>query len=594
MFSRSLQWRLVFIIVIIIFIFLSVIWVFLNYKVEDNFYNDFTKTISDNYATLNISEQMTAEELLTCFEEDPVVLSQFISSIKSYTLIKDETYEILYSSDERHSEDGNSFRNEVLKSKNMMTVISSENEGKGKYITKSEKGDFYDFVIRQPLIDGDYILFFKYDRSQALAIISEFSNIILPGMVISVTIAIVVGFLLARTVTKPIVDITHKAENITSGDFGQMLEVKSDDEIGMLTKTFNYMESQLRNMLFELSNEKNKFELIINYMTDGIITFNRDGFIIHINTFALSVLEMQQCSLTFEGIMQRLELKYSISELINCDNISDISSNVKINDEFFRVQFASFKDKGENVDGIITVLQDYTEEQKLENMRKDFVANVSHELKTPLTSIKSYSETLLDGAMDDKETVKRFLGVIYLESNRMDRIVKDLLLLSKHDSGITLNLERLSPIELTRSVTARVKLASDEKNQQLDVIELEQTPDINGDEDRLEQLLFNIIGNAIKYTPENGSVTIYVGKSGTNVYIKVVDTGIGIPEEDLERIFERFYRVDKARSRQMGGTGLGLSIASEIAKSHGGTIKAKSELNKGTTVTIFLPAIIEG
>ena len=161
--------------------------------------------------------------------------------------------------------------------------------------------------------------------------------------------------------------------------------------------------------------------------------------------------------------MQRLGLNYSISELINCENISDISNNVKINDKYFRVQFASFKDKGENVDGIITVLQDYTEEQKLDNMRKDFVANVSHELKTPLTSIKSYSETLLDGAMEDKETVKSFLEVIYSESNRMDRIVKDLLLLSKHDSGITLNLSRISPIDLTTSVAARVRISAEER-----------------------------------------------------------------------------------------------------------------------------------
>ena len=277
MFSRSLQWRLVFIIVAITFVLMSVVWVFLNYKVEDIFYNDFKKSISDNYATLNINEQMTSEELLIRFKEDPVILSQFISSIKSYTLIKDETFEILYSSDIWYLEDEIGFRNEILKSRNLMVVISGEGEGKGKYLTKTAKGDFYDYVIRQTLVDGDYILFFKYDRSQALSIISEFSQVIISGMIIAVAVTIAIGVLLSKTITKPIVDIIHKAENITSGDFGQVLEVKSDDEIGKLTRTFNYMESQLKNMLLELSNEKNKFEMIINYMTDGIIAFNRDG-----------------------------------------------------------------------------------------------------------------------------------------------------------------------------------------------------------------------------------------------------------------------------------------------------------------------------
>jgi len=593
MFSGSLQWRLVFIIVAITFVLMSVVWVFLNYKVDDIFYNDFKKSISDNYATLNINERMTGAELLERFREDPVILSQFISSMKSYTIIKDGTYEIIYSSDIWYLEDETGFRNEIFKSRNLMEVIAGAGEGNGKFLTKSSKGDFYDYVIRQVLSDGDYIIFFKYDRSQAVSIISEFSQVIVSGMIIAVVVTVILGILLSRTITKPIIDIIHKAENITSGDFGQVLEVKSDDEIGKLTSTFNYMESQLRNMLLELSNEKNKFEMIINYMTDGIIAFNRDGYIIHINSAALSVLEMEQCSLTFSGIMEKLGLKYELEYILKKENLSDISENVRIRDKFFRVQFASFTDKENNVEGLITVLQDYTEQQKLDNMRKEFVANVSHELKTPLTSIKSYAETLLDGALDDRETARSFLEVIYSESNRMDRLVKDLLLLSKHDSGIKLNLTRITPINLVNSVVARMKMSADEKNQTLSVVELENTPDINGDEDRLEQLLFNVIGNAIKYTPENGSITVYVGKIDNDVCIKVVDTGIGIPEEHLDRIFERFYRVDKARSRQMGGTGLGLSIASEIVKSHGGTIRAESKVNEGTTIIITLPGIKE-
>ncbi len=591
MLSRSLQWRLVIIIVAITFVLMSVVWVFLNYKVEDIFYNDFKGTISNYYNTLNIRENMTVDELERRIEEEAIIKSQLYSTEKSYTILKKSTLEILYSSDELYEENNIDFRNEILKSENLMSVINSADTGEEKKLTKSADGDFYDFVKKQTLVDGDYILFFKYKRDQALTIIREFSNIIITGMIVAVAITVAIGFLLSKTITKPIVDIMHKAENITSGDFDQVLEVKSDDEIGKLTKTFNYMANQLKNMLIEISNEKNKFEMILNYITDGIIAFNRDGLIIHMNSAAITFLELKNSDLTFTGIMNKLELPFTLDDIVDKKNLSDFNRSIKIKDRYFKIQFAPFTDKRNTVEGIITVLQDNTEERNLDNMRKEFVANVSHELKTPLTSIKSYSETLLDGALEDENATRSFLNVIYSESNRMDRLVKDLLLLSKHDSGIKLNLQRLSPLELTQSVVDRLWLSAEEKGQIMKVYAVENPPDISGDRDRLEQLLLNIIGNAIKYTPEKGLVSIYVGKHDENAYIKVVDTGIGIPEKELERVFERFYRVDKARSRQMGGTGLGLSIAKEIAESHGGTIQARSSINEGTEITVILPGI---
>lgn len=592
-FSRSLQWRLVIILVAITFILMSVIWVFLYFKVEDIFYFDFRDTVADNYAVLNINENMTVSQLLEGLQE-PYTLSQLAGKEKSYTILKADTHEIIYSTDALYLENKIDFRNQILKSENMMSVIGGASEGKEKKVTRSLKGDFYDYVKRQTLVDGDYILYFKYNRSQSLEIFNEFSNVIITGMLISVVVTIVIGFLLSKTITKPIVDIMHKAENITSGDFDQVLEVKSDDEIGNLTRTFNYMTNQLKSMLHEISSEKNKFELILNYMADGIIAFNRDGLIIHINSAAIRFLDLQQIDLTFEGIMAKFGLEYNLTDLLDMEFAKEAGANAKIRERFYKISFAPFTDKENSVGGIITVIQDITEAQKLDNMRKEFVANVSHELKTPLTSIKSYSETLLDGALEDLETARNFLQVIYSESNRMDRLVKDLLLLSKHDSGIKLNLQEISPLELTQSVAENMKMAAAEKHQQLTVVETDKAPDVLGDWDRLEQLLFNVVGNAIKYTPDYGKVTIYVGRRDDRACISVVDTGIGIPEKDLGRIFERFYRVDKARSRQMGGTGLGLSIAKEIAESHGGSIEAKSEPNKGTEITIMLPGVKTG
>ncbi|MBP7175982.1 MAG: HAMP domain-containing protein [Thermoclostridium sp.] len=588
-FLRSLQWRLVIIIVLITFVLMSVIWVFLTLKVEDIFYNDFTDTVTDNYAFLNINENMTVSTLLKSLEE-PYTLSQLAGKEKSYTVIRGDSHEIVYSSDALYTENAVDFRNQILKSENMMSVIGGDAEGKDKKITRSMKGDFYDYVKRQTLVDGEYVLYFKYNRSQAQEIIREFGNVIVTGMAVAVVAAIAIGLLLSGTITKPIIDIMHKAENITSGDFEQVLEVNSDDEIGKLTSTFNYMTNQLKSMLHEISSEKNKFEMILNYMTDGIIAFNRDGLIIHINSAAFHFLELQQSDLSFTGIMEKMGIDCTMSKILEQDYLKASGRNIHLKDNFYKVSFASYDDKKNTVGGVIAVIQDITEAQKLDNMRKEFVANVSHELKTPLTSIKSYSETLLDGALEDRDTAKNFLQVIYSESNRMDRLVKDLLLLSKHDSGIKLNLQSISPLELTQSVLENLKLAIDEKHQQVTLTKKEDTPRVFGDWDRLEQLLLNVVGNAIKYTPDHGQITVSVGKRDEYACISVVDTGIGIPEEDIKRIFERFYRVDKARSRQMGGTGLGLSIAREIAISHGGSIEASSEPGKGTEITILLPA----
>jgi two-component system sensor histidine kinase VicK len=263
---------------------------------------------------------------------------------------------------------------------------------------------------------------------------------------------------------------------------------------------------------------------------------------------------------------------------------------INIGRKTVRVYFAVFTDEMKKPEGIITVLQDITEQQRLEDMRKEFVANVSHELRTPLTSIKSYSETLLDGALDDRETTEHFLEVINTEADRMTRLVKDLLQLSRLDNHqMQWDFKRISIVELIKSTVERMMLEAVSRKQKLECFVMGEIPEIEADYGRLEQVAFNIIGNAIKYTLDGGKITVYVGKIYNDVYFKVSDSGIGIPESDLNRIFERFYRVDKARSREMGGTGLGLSIAKEIVEAHSGRIDISSKIGVGTEVTVRLP-----
>ena len=332
----------------------------------------------------------------------------------------------------------------------------------------------------------------------------------------------------------------------------------------------------------------------MNYMTDGVIAFNLKGEVIHANPATNRALGVDKFDLDFNGFSKKYELGVAIEEILYLEVFNTKESEISTDAKIIKVYFALFTDEQKNAEGIIAVLHDATEQHKLDSMRKEFVANVSHELRTPITSIKSYSETLLDGAIDDKETTQRFLSVINTEADRMTRLVKDLLQESRLDNRqMQWNIQQLPFEKLVRSCIEKIELSAKEKNQTLECFVIGEIPDIMADKDRIEQVVLNLLTNGIKYTPVEGKITIYIGKIYSEVYVKVIDSGIGIPGEDLSRIFERFYRTDKARSREMGGTGLGLAIAKEIVEAHKGSISVESEHGKGTEVTVKLPCVIE-
>ena len=263
---------------------------------------------------------------------------------------------------------------------------------------------------------------------------------------------------------------------------------------------------------------------------------------------------------------------------------------ISIGEKTVNVCFASYKDENDLSSGIIAVIQDITEHVKLDNMRKEFVADVSHELKTPITSIIGYADTLQDGDYD-KETQQKFLSVISSEGRRMANLVSDLLTLSRYDTKkMTREVTEFDLGELTKKCQEKLEIEIEKKKQNVECYVTADVPPIKADKNGIERVILNVLSNAIKYTQEQGNIKIYVGFVYNDAYIKVIDNGIGIPKEDLSRIFERFYRVDKARSREMGGTGLGLSIAKEIIEQNKGSIDIKSEYGKGTEVVIRIPA----
>jgi len=352
------------------------------------------------------------------------------------------------------------------------------------------------------------------------------------------------------------------------------------------------MTKELKQNLQEVNKQKKQIETILLHMTDGIIAFDVEGNIIHINLAAKKLLGIEE-ETNFEDIFTKLDVDVNLEKIIYLEEWTSSEQKININEQYLKIIFAPFKNENNKPLGVMTVVQDITEHVNLDNMRKEFVADVSHELKTPITSIMGYTDTLLEGEYD-KETQTRFLGVISTEARRMAKLVTDLLALSRYDTKKEIAEKVEFDLgELTKQCQEKLDLEIQKKNHKVDCFVTANVPPVFADRDGIERVVLNILTNSIKYTPENGEIKIYVGFVYNDAYIKVIDNGIGIPEDDLTRIFERFYRVDKARSRELGGTGLGLSIAREILNQNGGDIDIKSEVRKGTEVVIKIPTQVK-
>lgn len=430
-----------------------------------------------------------------------------------------------------------------------------------------------------------YIVFVQMDGSPIRESLQETRRTIIVAVGLALFLTAIMGYFFSKTLADPILILSSKAKELASGDLNQRLTVRSDDEIGQLTESFNDMSQALSKNLSEISREKNKMEIILHNMTDGVISFDRSGQVILYNTASVSMLDLE-------------EMHYSLSEFLSAYDInSGIYLDLKpegsrqcvfpVGKKFIKASFSANVNAQGEMEGLIVVLQDITEERRLDDMRKEFVANVSHELRTPLTTVKSYTETLMDGAIDDKEVAMDFLSIIESEADRMAFLVRDLLQLSRFDNQqISLRYATFDLNDLVSENLRQNRIHAENKKQKLTFTPFPREALITADRDRVAQVFNNILTNAIKYSLEQASITIRITEDAMYYRLSVQDTGMGIRREDLPRIFERFYRVDKARSRAMGGTGLGLAIAKEIMELHGGQILAESEYGKGTTMTL--------
>ena len=387
-------------------------------------------------------------------------------------------------------------------------------------------------------------------------------------IIVFTIISILVGIFVAKVIISPIAKLTKSAEQVAKGGQYQIKYLndgKNKTEVDELTKAFGMMHDELNENLKEVSRQKKQIETILLHMSDGILAFN------------------------INEIFSKIDADINLEKIIYLENWTSTQAKVIVGEKTLNLFFAGFRDEAERPGGAIVVIQDITEHVKLDTMRTEFVADVSHELKTPITSILGYADTLLEDDCDE-QTSKKFLNRISTQANRMAELVEDLLTLSRYDAGmIKSRVEEFDLGELVKTTYDSLTFEIEKKNQKAECFVTADVPHVMADRAGIERVITNILTNAIKYTPENGEIKIYVGFVYNDAYIKVIDTGIGIPEEDLEKVFERFYRVDKARTREMGGTGLGLSIAKEILEKNNSKININSELGKGTEVVIRIP-----
>ncbi len=419
---------------------------------------------------------------------------------------------------------------------------------------------------------------------------------------LSLTAALVIGFpvsvglawVLYKRVISPLNEINEAAREMARGNLEREILVYTDDEIGQLARSINEMARQLKVTIAQITEARNQARAILNSMTDGVIALNKNGEVLFINPVVEKIFGSSQLSSYGKNILGVIR-NYDVERLLEraLKTGRPLTQEVRLiypEPKVFNLHAAPLKGQGAEQGGIVVLLRDITERKALEEMRSQFVANVSHELRTPLTSIRGYLETLLDGAIEDPAATRHFLEIMNKETERLTRLVDDLLDLSKIEERRVVH--RWQPVQLADPINRVVTMfrpQANEKNLALTAEVPADLPAVHGDPDMLTQVLINLVDNAVKYTPAGGKVTVLAGVTGGDVRVSVTDTGIGIPPESLPRIFERFYRVDKARSRELGGTGMGLAIVKHIIRAHGGKTYVESAVGKGSTFSFTLP-----
>lgn len=601
-FFRSIHVKLVLIYVLLIIIALQIIGIYFSNQLEDSLKSNFEDSILQRIDLIqySIREELTKErdETTPTLEQSlNTALREFATGDINEIRVIDRRNRVIATSDtENQSIIGQRSNDDIVKK-----VLSSETYQ--EEIALDPETNTRVWVIATPILstidpDSEVIgaIYIESNIEKVYDQMSDINRIFAVGTAISLVITVILGILIARTITRPILDMRKQAQAMSRGNFSRKVRVYGDDEIGQLAIAFNHLTNRLQEAQSSTEAERRKLASVLANMTDGVIATDRKGKIILINDPALSFLKV-----TREDTLNRpiasvlgIENQYSFEDLINMKEPLSLDFSTEESPLILRASFSVIQKETGFVNGLITVLHDITEQEKIEMERREFVANVSHELRTPLTTMRSYLEALADGAWKDENIAPHFINVVQTETERMIRLVNDLLNLSKMDSkDYQLNKEVVEFNSFFHRIIDRFEMS---KSQNVKFIRyIPETPYfVEIDTDKLTQVIDNIISNAIKYSPDGGNIRFGFTVQGNMLKVMISDDGMGIPKENLGKIFDRFYRVDKARSRAMGGTGLGLAIAKEMIKAHNGTIWAESEEGVGTTIFFTLPYEIDG
>lgn len=404
---------------------------------------------------------------------------------------------------------------------------------------------------------------------------------------------LVLAWILYSSLINPLKEVAAIAQSVAGENFEQYMPTFPQNEIGDLARSINCMAKRLKRVTDSLNSERGRLQAIVNGMSDGVIIMDNWGRVILLNSVVEKLFRITNEASKGKNIV-RVIRDYELEKLLHqsLETGKSIKKQIQVltpDRRVFRVYVTPIS-TGEDMGEVVAILKNITDKKILEEMRSEFVANVSHELRTPLTSIRGFAETLLDGACEDPSTARKFLLIINKEAERLSRLIDELLNLSKiEEDKFVINHEAFDIIDLIKSTVAIIQARAAEKNLTIDLDMPGELPLVHGDPDMIGQVLLNLIDNGINYTQAGGTIRISAGADQGEMNVNVQDNGIGIPPENLSRLFERFYRVDKARSRELGGTGLGLSIVKHIVEAHKGRIQVESKVGKGSTFSFQLP-----
>lgn len=594
---ERIHWRFIVTYMLLILIAMQVIGAYFNKELETHYVNDFTAMLDQQASLLAYSIQNNWEESLEADDQEqgmslpdedlPLLINEMFASVPHAEVqILDANGIVISTGSDNQAIIGQ--RNTQIEVKRALAGTRDD------AIRIHPQNGHRMKILALPLeVDGEVVgaIYLAASMEELYETMREINLILATGTFIALGLTGLIGIALARTITSPIKEMTEQTTAMAEGDFSRRVQVYGKDEIGRLALGINELSQKLNQALSDIEEERNKLASILFHMSDGVMATDQDGRIILINQKAEVMLGQAETDvlgrkltdvLTFPEDMELHSLPAEADRFLMEWEVDGEPSVLQVS--------ISPIHSGEDVHGTIAVLQDVTQREQLERERKDFVANVSHELRTPLTTMRSYLDALADGALEDEALARKFLRVIQNETERMIRLVHDLLQLSKLDmKQLPVRRRPTDMKQLVESVAERFAVALKDKALSLQLHLAEDLPLIELDRDQIIQVLDNVISNAVKYSHARGIISISARQDKNDIVVEIKDEGLGIPKAELKHIFKRFYRVDKARSREMGGTGLGLSITREMILAHQGSIQIESDLGQGTKVCIRLP-----